>query len=205
MELDDLKSNWKSVNERLAMLEKKVAEQERRSRDELNYHHRSALEKLIGQYRRMSFLCLLLGVLYLVNGSLTLAVPNFEHGISAVMSWWLQLYMSLFLIVAAVYDRMIISRLRTIRIWEMSVMQVSNIATHCRRLHHRWMMGAIPVAILFLILLYIDARGDQFFVKGMILGGIVGMVAGTFIYRRMMREYRRLIRTDDLPLNDVDA
>lgn len=203
MELDDLKMNWKNVNERLASLEKKIDEQEKRSRTEEYYNRRSALERLISQYGRISCVCGLLSVLYLATALLAIIKPDAGDNINAGLSWWVQIYLCVFLFAAFLYDRIIISRLRTINLWEMSVMQVSRIATSCRRLHHRWIIGAIPVVILFLILLYFDVRENEYLVNGMFVGAFAGMIIGSFIYRRIMREYRQLIRRDDIPLDEV--
>ena len=200
MDLNELKENWKNVNERLSKLEAREEKLTRLS-CELYHRKRTAQEKLISQYSRLRVVLGLFGVLYLSFGlywALTTGGMQLSDGL--VFPWWILALIGLFCFAAAIFDGYLSREVSRIDLGTMSVMDVSRIATRCRRLHHLWMVYAIPAAVVLVSLMFWSMQGNEAAVIGGIAGGVAGLACGLVIYLRIMKNYRRLMRPDDIPL-----
>lgn len=201
MDLNELKENWKNVNERLCKLEARDETLTRLS-CELYHRKRTAQERLISQYSRLRVVLGLFGALYLSFGlywALTTGGMQLSGGL--IFPWWILTLIGLFCFAGSIFDGYLSREVSRIDLGTMSVMEVSRMATRCRRLHHLWMVYAIPAGVVLVALMFWSMQGNEAAVTGGIIGGIVGLACGTIIYLRIMKNYRRLMRTDDIPLD----
>lgn len=174
--LESLKQQWKQTSLRVDALE-------RRSRQ-------TNLDYIASTYRR--FVILAAGIV------LPGAYALWHLDAPAATPW---IYIAVMVIAGAV-DFTLWRRTRAINPATMSVSEVAARAAANRRIHLASQLVLLPLAIVFLALMLIGA--DPYMRGGIICGAIVGGLVGLRFWRRIMRNYRELIRAGRDSFVDLD-
>lgn len=177
---DEMKTAWQELSDRIDKMELRLgAEQEHGERWS---QRRTSLDNLSARYRKFSLLAL--------GCTLTsLGFMNFPE-LPERLRLWLTVGFAIFFATCSVMDYWLYTRTKALNLSAMTVSEVCRKAAGLRRMHHRFMMILIPMAVTILgILAYWT---NEWFRVGMIAGAAVGLIIGLKKYSEFMADYRAL-------------
>lgn len=146
----------------------------------------SAREKLIRQYRRFAVLAPILG-------SCQLILLRHELG------WGLKLIIAFYFITAGLMDLYLWQGMKGLDLHTLGVVQLARKSLFYRHRHHQFQVILIGIALPTLFMLYLHWEDNVYARWGMLTGLLLGAIAGTSVYFRMMRSYRELADSIKMP------
>lgn len=170
MEIEELKQQWEKMNIKIAQTEL--------------IKRTTSLDLLIRTYRRFSLLAI-----FCIFGSFSFykLIQREELNASPAI---VVLFIATMALSSGV-DYYLYRALKRIDLLTMTVSEVSQRATACRRIHLISQLVLLPMAIIFITLAAIGATTEALR-WGLITGAIFGMIVGINVWLRIMRTYRTL-------------
>lgn len=140
-----------------------------------------ARQRLIRQYKRMWTVFPVVGMIPLIP-------------LSEMFPLWVILCFVVFYLTAAVMDYYLWRGIRSIDLNIDGVEEVVGKARFYRRKHHQFQCILIPIAAALIGMLVLWAlEKDPYMFYGIIVGLLIGLPAGLFVYFRIMRNYRSMM------------
>lgn len=178
---EELKDKWRELNENVGCSARDTVADEAPLIDAITSGRMmSARERLMRRYRMIALtlapvgiVCQLPMVRFLPLWSIALNVVYFLT--AALMDWYLY------------------RGVKGIDLSESGVEEVASQARFYRRRHHQFQIILIPVAVV-LLGVYFTSFTETAFVWGMVVGAVIGLLAGLKMYLDMMGDYRTMMR-----------
>lgn len=181
MTTEELEKAWLVLSDRIDRLEKNELDRDR----VFGMKRKTALENLASRYRRFSTIAFIL----ILPGMMSFLNPVFH----ADMKWWVAGFFAVYMALAGCMDYWLYKGVSAIDVTSMPVMEVYGRCRFYRRRHHQFMLVLIPLACAFIALTCYVFRFDDYFIAGVIAGGVVGLILGTVQYFRFMSDYKDVI------------
>lgn len=180
-EIDELKLQWSQTSLRIDQLEQDNA----RLTEELRESKMlPTLHRLAGTYRNMMIIgwCMLA----ITYPFFFIFWPNiWPTSVVTVAVLWVVVFA-----LCVVEDTYLYLGVKAIDVSTMSVEEVSRRALKCRKIHLIGQSILIPIVVVFLWVLYVQAPEGRW---GMLIGGLIGGAFGLHKWLQIMRAYRSLI------------
>lgn len=180
-DINELKEMWSKLNSRLTAVE----EENLRLATEIRLRRKgSALEKLKAKYRAFIIIeIMMLGVVYFEVLENPMFSPEYRV---PVFIYWI-----LFFLMAIGFDLILLFRLRKIDLYRQSISEVARRAAGNWRIHKIMICIALPLAIGAIVLFVAGIGADKYFLWGVALGAIAGLVIGLrqlYIFNRYYKD-----------------
>lgn len=152
---------------------------------QMNSRRETALEKLVREYKRFSWVAL----------AMTFVSISFFNLPWLEMPWKvvIPLLFISFFATASTMDHWLANGIRSIDCARMSVREVIDRSLFYRRRHHQFMMILIPYAAVVLGCFGWASRADIYLLAGMGAGFLVGLAIGIRKYLDFMANYRDIV------------
>lgn len=150
----------------------------------------TALQQLIGRYKRFSRISLIMTcympfyIFQLLRNNTT-ATPLWL--ITAVSA-----FMMIYCLTASVMENWLSKGLSSINIADMPVVEVCNRALYYRKRHFQFIAVLLPMCLILLVLLAWLLSSNQYIVYGIATGAVIGIVIGLFVLNKFLKEYKNL-------------
>lgn len=175
----DIKQNWHDTNVRTST-DRTVLEIIKKGK------RKTALQSLARRYRWFSNAGLLSAAIFTPALSRPEMIPDLPG------KWLVLSGYALFLIIASAMDRWLYYGIKSIDVFTMPVADVVSKTLFYRKRHLQFMIILIPLAFIEVGALAYICR-NEFFIKGMVIGGVVGFAVGVCQFLKFMADYRTVI------------
>lgn len=175
--LEDMKSMWIELNNRISFLEednRKLAAQIRNDR------YKTVQNRLINKYIKFIWLeaifAILMPVFIVFNG-------NEKFKVITTIYWFC------FFVIALAFDYYLLSNVRLMDLNNASVSEIVKLSSKNWKLHKLWIIIGMPVAVGACILYALALDADMVVIVGMIAGGVVGLIIGLTQFFKIRHNY----------------
>lgn len=176
IDIERMRKAWLAMGESLGM-------QPSPDPDNLN-NRKTALDRLRDKYRVFWTVAIVMtfGSFMMFQG----ALGESEY------SFWLRVAFALYFLTAFCMDHWLWRGIGTIHPLRMGVAQVVAKAMYYRKRHLQFMAILIPAAVALLCVTGYAFSSQTYFLNGMVVGALCGLIIGIIQFRRFMAEYRNL-------------
>lgn len=178
-DIEQLRKAWVEMGKALGMQPIPVTDTEHLGKK------KTALERLRHKYLTFWIISLLMtfgGFLIFSNGIF----------VTTNLNQWLAVAYATYFFTAFCMDFWLWKGLGTIDPLQMSVSEIAQKSILYRKRHLQFMTILIPLAIALVSFMGYAFSSEKYFLNGMIVGCIIGIIIGTIQFRRFMAEYRNL-------------
>lgn len=184
--LEDMKSMWSALNDRISFLEEENRKLARRA---MTNKYKTAREKLISKYKKFIFIeTVMILYVWVFIGFNPETVDKYR--LPTLIYW------SLFFLAEIGIDYYLMERVREIDIYTSPVKEITQMAASNWRIHKLAIFIGLPIAFGAIILFGLAMDANEFVIYGMVAGAIVGLIIGFSQLRRFMSYYRQLKTID---------
>lgn len=161
-----------------------------RQTDSGNKYNRrqTALKSLEQRYKRFSNLGLVFT--FVVTSCLLSQFYRFNYFGNSWLPIVTIIFAALYFALASVMDRWLYKGISRIDLSEMSVTEVCRLAFYYRKKHLQFIAILLPMAIALIGAIIWIYSGDVYFIIGIVVGGIIGLLLGTRQFLAFMAEYK---------------
>ena len=181
-ELEDMKSMWLNLNQRVASLEE---ENRNLARDVIRKKHKSSLDDLKTRYRVFIIIEILMLVwvpLFILNNPFSVE----KYRLAAAYYW------AIFFAGEVGIDYYLYLRVKSIDVLNQSISEVTKAASQTWKIHKLAIIIGFPVAIGAVILFGLVINANEFALYGMFLGFVAGILIGIRQLLKFKEDYRNL-------------
>lgn len=185
-ELQDMKTMWIELSQRISALEednRKLAQKVR------NQKFKSTQEKLMRKYS------LFIGIeIIMIFFMIPLIMGN--PFVVEKYRWPCLIYWTVFFLFEIAVDLYLRQRVREMDIYNSTVREISSRAAQNWKIHKLGIIIGLPLAFGAVIMYGLLIDGDKFVILGMIVGGVVGFIIGMGQLFKF-RQYYRFLQSED--------
>lgn len=153
-------------------------------------HRQTALQRLIERYKRFSRMALILA------GCTPLYLFVLLRNCNTVSVWQsasVAAFMMVYCLTASAMDNWLRKGLSSIRVADMPVAEVCRRAFYYRKRHFQFMAVLIPMCLILLGWLAWLLSENEYFLYGMAVGAVIGVLAGYTVLSKFLKEYKALM------------
>lgn len=172
MELEGMKSQWRSANENIRL----------GSELKINENRRTALDRLARRYRSFAILATGLIFFFPPQLALTFHIPV-----------WMIVWFILIMAASAITDYYLTYLVKRIDVATMPLNKVVEQTLKCRRIHLIFVAVNMPLALGFCGAFAYYCKADPYIISGIICGAILGLIMGLIVLFNFLRDYRRAL------------
>lgn len=166
--LNDMKTMWMELNEKVSALE---AENKNLARKMINEKYKSAKERLINKYNAFiwieAIMIFFMTLFFLYNPQV-----NEKYRIITLIYW------DVFFLIEVIFDCYLLNRIKSVNVYSSSINEVAKKATDNWELHKKGVIIGLPLAFGAVILVSLALNANEFTIYGIILGGVIGVAIG---------------------------
>lgn len=154
------------------------------SKDIIEFRHKTALTRLSDRYRRfftVGFIMVPASVAWAMN-------PIFDGPMRMPVIFFLVFYFLL----CGFMDLALYRKINAIDVLEMTTGEVIERAKSCKRLHFRFIMILLPLAVLFVTVLVTYFIDDRYIIIGICTGGTIGLLIGSKFLMNFIDDYKNI-------------
>ena len=184
---EDMKKMWDDLNERLSHLEK---ENKILARKVMEPKFKSVREKLIRKYGMFIILAIVM-ILYSIGAILFNPLVSDKYRIITFICW------VVFFFFEGSLDFYLRQRVQDIDIYNSNLTEISRMALQNWKIHKLAVIIGLPMAIVVVILYGFAIQPNIFVIYGMVAGGVVGLIIGSFHLRKFYQYYKFMQSEND--------
>lgn len=175
---EELEEKWKELDLRVKVLEEA---QHKMIDSVVKNNPASAQQKLAEQYKKSAIICPAVGLCCVLIQSHVISIP-------------LTIAFALFFIAAGCMDAYLYKGIKSIDMNRSGVEEVIRKARHYKKMHHIFQIILLTACVPILTALFME-YANEYSRWGMLAGMALGSVLGIIFYKRMMRNYRSIIKS----------
>lgn len=180
--LEDMKTMWLELNNRLSFLEE---ENRKMARQVMNEKYKTARDRLINKYRGFIIIEFIL-MIYISWFFYFNPLVVEKYRLLAIIYW------GVFFLGEVAIDFYLMVKIKGIDIYNSSVSTIAKTAAKNWKIHKIAMCIGLPLAIGAIIIFGLALDANEFTIFGMIVGGLVGLIIGIRQLIKFLNYYKLL-------------
>ena len=180
--LEDMKTMWIELNDRLSSLEE---DNRKMARQIMSGKYKTAQERLISKYRLFIIIATIM-IFYIIGFVGFNPLVDDKYRLVTVLYW------IIFFLAEIGIDSYLLFKVKEIDIYHSSVTEIAAIAARNWKIHKIAIFCGLPVAIGAIVLFALALDADEYMIYGMLAGAVIGILIGLRQLMKFFSNYKIL-------------